>query len=346
GWDVIGVMIGWLLAEIVAVLVFGYASMAGLDVKSKDVGMASVLSFGLPSLAFQTIDVTIQNTDRIILLQLTNLSALAVYDVFLRILYMFSLVSLTVASATYPILTRIRVDLENAEDEEIPGRSMGEVVTTLVRYILILLLPAGTILALSSHAFLEILFGAQYANYPHASLSFSILVLSYVIWGVVYGLHAVLRSMEEKTFFVVTGVLVIGLEIVGSWFLISWFGLLGCALIRCSYIVILLLTSTGRLWQKGVRGFASISSSLLRISVSSLIAGLVTFFLAPPGIFGLVIVAALSLVVYLILLIVSREPRELDFRIARSLLPSALHWPIDKVENILFEHKEPTDESS
>ncbi|MBD3157216.1 MAG: oligosaccharide flippase family protein [Candidatus Lokiarchaeota archaeon] len=346
GWDVVGVMLGWLLAEIVAVLVFGYAAVSGIDVKSKDVGMTSVLSFGLPSLAFQTIDVTIQNTDRIILLQLTNLSALAVYDVFLRILFMFSLVSLTVSSATYPILTRIRVGLENTDEVHESGKSMGEVVTTLVRYILILLFPAGAILALNSHAFLQILFGAQYANYPGASLSFSILVFSYVVWGVVYGLHAVLRSMEEKMFFVVTGIAVIGLEIVGCWFLISWFGLLGCALIRCSYIFILLLTSVGRLWQKGVRGFSSIAKPVVRITGSSLIAGLVTYFIAPPGLIGLALIAVLSLGVYLLLLIISREPRELDFRIARSLLPSVLHWPINKVENILFEPEKSEEETA
>jgi O-antigen/teichoic acid export membrane protein len=344
GWDVVGVMMGWLLAEIVAVLVFGYAAVSGFDVKSEAVGMTSVLSFGLPSLAFQTIDVTIQNTDRIILLQLTNLAALAVYDVFLRILFMFSLVSLTVASATYPILTRIRVGLENTTEVDNSGRSMGEVVTTLVRYILILLLPAGAILALNSHAFLQVLFGSQYANYPDASISFSILVFSYVVWGVVYGLHAVLRSMEEKAFFVVTGVVVIGLEIVGCWFLISWFGLLGCALIRSSYIAILLLTSVGRLWQKGVRGFLSIGGSFARILVSSMIAGLVTYFLAPPGIIGLALVALLSLGVYLIILLLSREPRELDFRIARSLLPSVLHWPINRVEDFLFEAEQSAEE--
>jgi O-antigen/teichoic acid export membrane protein len=328
GMGVEGVMIGWLIGEVVAVLVFGSTAMRGLNVKSVAIKMTPVLAFALPNLAFQTIDVTIQNTDRLILLYLADLAALGVFDVILRILYMLSLVSLTIASSIYPILTRIRVSLDGKDW----GREMGNVITNLVRYILILLMPVAVIAALNSHVVLEVLFGISYATYPNASLSFAILVLSYALWGVIHAIHTTLRSMGEAKFFIAAGLGVIAFEIMGAWYLILWLGLLGSAIIRSLYVFILFIASWGRLRQKGVMGLGTIGVSVLKVGFASVIAGYLVYLVQPTGIIDLLFWVLCGAALYFLLLFGLREPRALDFQIARSVLPMRLHGIVKMIE--------------
>ena len=330
GMGVEGVMIGWLIGEVVAVVVFGSAAMHDLDTKSVTLEMTPILAFALPNLAFQAIDVTIQNTDRLILLHLTNLAALGVFDVILRILYMLSLVSLTIASSIYPILTRIRVRLESEGEDW--GRGMGNVVTNLIRYILILLLPVAVIAALNSYIVLEVLFGLPYAMYPNASLSFAILVLSYALWGVIHAIHTTLRSMGEAKFFILAGLCVIVFEIIGAWYLILWLGLLGSAIIRSLYVFLLFIASWGRLRQKGVTGLGSMGASALKIGSASVLAGLLVFFMQPIGVIDLVFWTLCGATLYTLLLFAFREARTLDFQIARSVLPAKLHGVVERIE--------------
>jgi O-antigen/teichoic acid export membrane protein len=332
GMGVEGVMIGWLIGEVVAVLVFGSAAIRGLNVKSVAMEMTPVLAFALPNLAFQTIDVTIQNTDRLILLYLTDLAALGVFDVILRILYMLSLVSLTIASSIYPILTRIRVSLDSEGEDW--GREMGNVITNLVRYILIFLMPVAIIAALNSYVVLEVLFGVSYATYPNASLSFAILVISYALWGVIHAIHTTLRSMGEAKFFILAGLSIIAFEIIGAWYLILWLGLLGSAIIRSLYIFLLFFASWGRLRQKGVMGLGTIGVSVLKVGFASVIAGIFVYLVQPTGVIDLLFWVVCGAALYFLLLLGFREARALDFQIARSVLPMRLHGLVKNIERI------------
>jgi O-antigen/teichoic acid export membrane protein len=298
--------------------------------------MAPVLAFALPNLVFQTIDVSIQSTDRLILLTLTDLATLGVFDVFLRILYMLSLVSLTIASSIYPVLTRIRLRLQEDEDW---GESMGTVIVALVRYIIILLLPVAVVVALNSHAVLEILFGLSYADFPDATLSFSLLVLIYALWGVIHAIHTSLRSMGEAQFFIAAGIGIIAFEIVGSWYLTAWLGLLGSAITRTLYVLLLFLASWGRLKQKGVRGLSGTVSSVVKVGVASFLAGLLVFLASPIGIIELAIWLLLAIGVYFLLLFVFREVKVIDFQLARAVLPRFMHGLLKRIENVYFRSK-------
>ncbi|NHI82936.1 MAG: hypothetical protein EAX81_01345 [Candidatus Thorarchaeota archaeon] len=337
GFGVAGVMLGWLGGELVAVLVFVTAASRNLEYSSTAIKMGPVLAFALPNLAFQTIDVAIQSTDRLILLNLMGLTALGVFDVFLRILYMFSLVSLTIASSIYPVLTRIRLKLEEKDDS---GSAMGGVVVALVRYIIILLLPVAVIIALNSFTVLEVLFGLPYADFPDAVLSFSLLVLVYTLWGVVYAIHTALRSMGEARFFIIVGVFIIAFEIVGCWYLTSLFGLLGSVLVRCTYITLLFIASWARLKQRGLRGLGRTVISLGKVGTASALAGLIVFIASPSGIIELGLWLLVSIFAYSIFLFLFREMKDIDFQLARAVLPSSLHGLVSRVERIYFKSPE------
>ncbi|GAG65881.1 unnamed protein product, partial [marine sediment metagenome] len=194
GFGVIGVAYGWLAGEVIVVLILGTAALSGLPDKGSTIDMRPVLAFAIPSLLFQVVDVTIQNTDRIILLVLTDLQALGVYDVILSILFMMSFLSLAIATSIYPVLTRFRLKADQREDIK---KKIGTAVSVLARYILILLVPISVIVSMNSSIVLASLFGSSYATYPNAVVSFSLLVLAYSVWGLTYALHTVLRSLSE-----------------------------------------------------------------------------------------------------------------------------------------------------
>jgi O-antigen/teichoic acid export membrane protein len=333
GVGVAGVVIGWLASEIVAVIIYGVYVTNGIPDSSTPMKMAPVLAFALPSLVFQAIDVTIQSIDRIILLHLTDLSSLGVYDVLLGALFLMSFVALAVSTSLYPILTNIRLGLARDEDG---GQEMGRVVAALLRYVMILLLPISIIVALNSGPILELLFGSTYANFPNASLSFSILIVSYALWGATYALHSVLRSMGEARFFVIVGLAVIAFEILGCWYLTQWLGLLGSALIRSVYILLLFLTALGRIRQKGVSGLSSVAVSVLKIVVIASISGMLVAFIAPTDAFGLLFWLALAFFLFIVMLFVVREINELDFRLLKSLAPRSMHRPIDWLRRLYF----------
>ncbi|MFW9814185.1 MAG: oligosaccharide flippase family protein, partial [Candidatus Thorarchaeota archaeon] len=191
GLGVVGVVYGWLAAEVIVVLVFYTAAKSDLPRQKSPIDMKPILVFAIPSLLFQTVDVTIQNTDRIILLILTNLEALGVYDVIVGLLFLMIFLSLALATSIYPILTRIR--LKTAHDGDFRDE-ISWAVSILVRYILILLIPFSIIISMNSNLVLTSLFGISYSTYPYANISLSVLVLAYSVWGLTYALHTVLRS--------------------------------------------------------------------------------------------------------------------------------------------------------
>jgi O-antigen/teichoic acid export membrane protein len=329
GMGIFGVALGWLCSEIIAVSIFGAASVAGLEKSSSSLEMRPILAFALPSLIFQAIDVTIQNTDRIILLYLEDLVALAVYDVILSILFMMSFLSLAIATALYPVLTRYRLKAEEVGDS---SQLLGPVVSRLSRYILVFLMPVSLIAALNSRIILNILFGAAYADYPFAALAFSMLVISYAIWGLTYALHSVLRSLSETRFFILSGTGVILFELIGCWYLTYMLGFIGCAIIRCLYIGILFLAAWARLRQHKIYWARLTIRPAVKISMAASIAALVTFILNPVSLPSLVFGVFASSFVYFFLLFLLREVSRQDFAIAKAILPTALHGVIDLVQ--------------
>ena len=331
GFRVAGVISGWLLGEITAVLVFGYAATRGLAKVSSAIDMRPILAFALPNLAFQAIDVTIQNADRLILQILVNLTALGVYDVFLRLLYMFSLLSLAIATSLYPLLTRARISSEHKDSER-----FNETVLVITRYILLFLMPIAVIVALNSRLILITLFAPGYAAYPNATIAFSILVLAYVLWGVVYGFLSVLRSLGESRFFIVSGLTVIGFELTASWYLTAQLGLLGSAVARALYITLLAIIAIHQLRHREIRKFRSLSGTLLRASFASTISGLLLFVVSPSNILTVILWFLVSFFLYLILLLLIGEARSIDFQIARALLPSRWEGMLDKLESRLL----------
>jgi O-antigen/teichoic acid export membrane protein len=331
GFGAMGVAIGWFIGEIIAVLVFGSVAMSGLPKVSSPIVMRPVLVFALSSMLFQTVDVTIQNTDRVILLRFTGLTSLGVYDIILGMLFLISFISLSVSSAVYPVLTRTRVGLQGLPGW---GRSMGRLISMLLRYIVMLLLPISAIASMNSHLVLSVVLGSAYADYPDASLSFSVLILSYVIWGVVYGIHAGLRSLGEVKFFAVVGFGIIFFEIASCWYLTSLLGLLGTAFVRAMYIALLCVTGLVRLRQRGIVGLASVGVSVCRIVAASVICGLLVYLAAPSSVPSFLFWMAIAMALYVLLLFLFGEITEHDFRIARYVLPSSLMPVVNRIQRV------------
>lgn len=333
GLGVFGVLLGWLAAELAAVALYSGFSVRGLPSQSARVDMRPVLIFAVPSLIFQTIDVTIQNTDRVILLHLTSLPTLGVYDVLLGVLFMMSFVSLAVSTSLYPVLTRIR---HSASGSGATDQATSLAVTMLVRYILILLLPVSVIAAVNAETVLLVLFGPSYAHFPGASLSFAMLAGFYSLWGLTYALHTVLRSMGEARFFWVVGLSVIVIEIVGCWQLTISFGLLGASVVRCLYITLLVVTASVRAKQIGVRVNRIVLKSALRIGAASLISAGIVWLVSPSGLVSTLLVLILAWTVMAVLLFLFREVQAIDFQVARSVLPKRLHGLVSRIERLYF----------
>jgi O-antigen/teichoic acid export membrane protein len=333
GFGVTGVLLGWFASEFIAVVLYGYSALKGIPRRENGLSMKPIIVFALPSLVFQAIDVTIQNTDRVILFIHTNLTTLAVYDVMLSLLFMMSFVSLTVSGALYPVMTRVR--LSSDEDTQTSDH-LAWALSQSVRYILILLLPVAMIVSLNSYMVLDLLFGPSYSNSPDAPISLSILVLIYVLWGVTYLLHSVLRSIGEKKFFLVTGICVVVFELVLAWILTSFFGLLGATIVRTLYVTLLFLLALGRMKQKDVTIDFESLSSIPRIVFSSIVSGLVVLLAAPLDLAWLGIWLIVSMLVYFLLLVITRATIRLDFRLAKSVLPSSIHRIIDRIERMVL----------
>jgi len=329
GFNVIGVAWGWLVAEMVAVVIFVRASLAALDSNSVGVDMRPILSFALPSLLFQTIDVTIQNTDRLILLSYNGLTALGVYDVILGLLFMMSFVSIAVATSLYPILTKIYYDSSRAEDQK---ASLNYSVSILSRYVFLILIPISVFVSINSSRILFILFGSAYATFPNASLSFSLLVIAYSLWGLTYALHVVIRTHSEARCFIITGLSVFLLELTLCIYLTSTLGLLGAALVRCIYIFFLFLTALIWLKRNGIIWLSSRVVSIAKILAASLPSSILLYLLSPTDLIELIGFGFISILLYIGLLFVIREVDSLDFKIARSLLPMRLHNILTRIE--------------
>jgi O-antigen/teichoic acid export membrane protein len=209
---------------------------------------------------------------------------------------------------------------------------MGTITSFLLRYVLILLIPVSVIVSLNAREILVLLFGSSYADYPNAAISFSLLVISYAFWGMVYAAHTVLRAMGEARFFLAVGLSVILFEIMLCMFLTSFLGLLGAALTRSAYILVLLITALARLHQKGARGLGVLGKSFIRIGLSAAIPGLLVRLIPVSGFLWFIYWLIVALLTYVLLLFLSREVNELDFRLAHSLLPTRTHGFLDRLK--------------
>jgi O-antigen/teichoic acid export membrane protein len=244
---------------------------------------------------------------------------------------MMSFLSLAIATSIYPILTRYRLKTIQGGDIK---NEIGGAVSVCARYILILLIPISVIVSINSSIVLTSLFGSSYATYPYATVSFSLLVLAYSLWGLTYALHTVLRSLSEAKFFIGVGIGVIFFEIIACWYFTLWLGLLGSALIRTMYIILLFLSSWIRLKQKGISWIRSTVPSFVRVTFAALIAGILVLFMVPQNIISLIFSLIIAGLVYILLLFILREINELDFRLARAVIPGFMHGAINRIQRI------------
>jgi O-antigen/teichoic acid export membrane protein len=321
GFGVNGVIAGWIIGEVAAVVIFGSVAASGLPSLKEPIQFLPVLAFALPSLLFQTVHVIIQSIDRIILLNMTNLGTLGVYDVLLGVLFMMSFVSLAISNALYPVLTHQR-SIES--DSENGDGSVGLLAAHLVRYITMLLLPLALIAAVNSYPLLRLLFGPPYADFPGAALSFSLLVMAYVLWGITYALHTTLRSLGEARFFALIGIVVIVFETIGCWYLTGLLGLLGAAIIRALYILVLFVSSFMRLRSRDIRLPRHMRGSFLRVVIASGVGSLPILLASPEGLVEFIFWGVMGLASYALLLFLLREVNELDFLVAEAILPGDL----------------------
>ncbi|MEM2143124.1 MAG: oligosaccharide flippase family protein [Candidatus Thorarchaeota archaeon] len=326
---VMGVVIGWATAELAEFVLYVNSSTKGLPSVSTKIDMRPVLAFGMPSLIFQTTDVAIQNLDRVILFYQTDLSVLGVYDVLLGLLFMMSFVSISISVSLYPILTRVQHTVSSSRRE---NDALSHATSMLLRYVLLLLLPGAIIVAVNAELVLQGLVGSSYAHFPYASLSFASLIIFYVLWGLVYALHSVLRSVGESRYFWSVSLFVIFVEVVGCWYLTAALGLLGASVTRCFYITLLFLTAVGRARQRGVRLSGSLVGSAVRIGSASLLSGYLMLLVSPSGLLPVLSFILLSLAVTAALLFLLREIRHYDLDVVRAVVPSRLQGLLNRLE--------------
>ncbi|MHA1907858.1 MAG: oligosaccharide flippase family protein [Candidatus Thorarchaeota archaeon] len=333
GFGVFGVAIGWFLGEVIGFIVFSVSSRYKLPSEKRKIQMIPILGFALPSLAFQTVDVTIQNVDRLILLTLTSLDTLGVYDVMLSLLFMMSFLSLSVSTSLYPILTRIQYSSEAQTDTH---KETARTTSLLIRYILILLVPVSVVLAMHAERILTIFVGVSYSGYLNASLSFAILSLAYLLWAVTYSLHSVLRSKGEKRFFVIVGIFVISFELIGCWILTSFIGLLGTSIIRAMYIGVLFATAAIAVHRSNPLDFSILGNTTLKVGLSSILCSAVVYVIAPADIISLVILGLCLIFLYIGFLFIMKEFTRLDFTLASSIFPDSMKRFLQRVERLYF----------
>ncbi|MHA1636973.1 MAG: lipopolysaccharide biosynthesis protein, partial [Candidatus Thorarchaeota archaeon] len=260
---------------------------------------------------------------------LTDLPTLGVYDVVLGILFMMSFVSLAVSISLYPVLTRLRLDeSDSAKKDEATTLAVGH----LVRYISILLFPLAIIATMNSERILFFLFGTSYSGYPDASLSFSILLIVYVLWGITYAFHTVLRSMGEIRFFIAAGIGIIIIEIIACWYLTAMFGLLGAVSVRVVYVILLFVISYIRLRQRDIHLTRTSLYSVSKILTASLVAALVVYLTTPDNIVFFGLMTFVALLLYILCLFGIREIKVIDFRMLRILFPERSHKIITRIE--------------
>jgi len=339
GYGSLGVVLGWLISEVVAVAVLSVASTRGLSPSPGSIALRPIFAFALPQLLFQTVDVTIQNTDRIILLQMTDLANLGVYDVFLRLLSMLSLVALTISGSLYPVLTRARLSSSEGQSSERFGRA----VTLVVRYVVMLVLPVSIIAAVNSRLTLSVLFGLTYADFPNPSapvapLAFSILVLSYALWAVTYALQVSLKSMGEARYFLFSGLAIIIFEIAACYLLVSLLGLLGSALARAAYIGLLFVSTVVRMHQLDVTWYRGLAVLSAKILASALLGSIIVFMVGPLGTIQFLIWIAIAGAIYVIGLFLLRAIEAFDFRVMRSVLPRRVHPLVGRIESAYLKY--------
>ncbi len=325
GFGVFGVIVGWLIGEVSAVLIFGIAAMIDLPPTSINTSMKAVLSFSLPSLIFQLLDVIIQNADRVILLHLTNLSALGVYDILLGLLFMLSFFALAVSTSVYPYLANAIVQ----DDDELEQVKLEYAISKILKYLFIFLLPISMVIMFNSATILEILYGTSYSNYPNAGISLALLSFGYVFWGITYSFHNTLRSLGEKRFFLTIGISVITFEIIACWFLTLWLGLFGCAIVRVIYITILFLSAWKKITTYGVYPFKYSVHTLIRVFPLSIAISFLILVARPISLLQLVVFVSSGFLVYLISLILLRTFSNSDFVLVKQILPSFLHNTLD-----------------
>ncbi|MHA1216765.1 MAG: hypothetical protein ACTSPX_05535 [Candidatus Thorarchaeota archaeon] len=140
--------------------------------------------------------------------------------------------------------------------------------------------------------------------------------------------------MGEAAFFLVTGLAIIVFEVLGCWYLTSLYGLLGSAIVRCAYVFLLLVASLVRVRQRGIRGLSRLARPLLKVSVASILSGLFVLFMGPRNLLECAVWCCLGLLIYAVLLLLLREVRDVDFRVARHILPTRLHGVVNAVERV------------
>ena len=318
-YAITGVLVGWILGDVVLLIFALQQSMRALRVGGArgEFSLSELVRYSLYTLLSALIGFSVNQADKIFTLARQGLPELAVYNVAIVAASLAGLAPYALLTVLLPVLSSLHAAKRT--------RQMHQMILANTRYVSIVVLPVAFGFASIMGVALRI-FGPEYVAGLVPSVIVSV-VTGLTAVGAVYA-GALLAVGELKWF---TGANAIGLGglVVVSYFLTPIFGLSGPALGRATLMALVALVYGIALWRRGFFEFDL--RAFLCAAAGSAVMGVVVFFalsfahsflaklvmLPFVVIFGaLVYLASLR---FLRLLIID------DLKLLRDLLPMRLH---------------------
>lgn len=230
GYGIAGILLGWLIGDLIAMLLALHATLPFLSKHSANHPLKPLLRYSLPLYGTSLLNYFSNSIDRYLILLLAGTFALGIYSPSIAAAGTVGIVTGSISGALFPVLSEIYGKFDE--------KAVSEASLRASRYMFLTFTPLAIGLAASAHPVISLFVGDRYLP---AALPMAIIAIAMALTSGSVVVNNALLSLGLTRIFLLASIVAIVTDISVSLLLIGPFGNVGAAIARASLTGVLFL---------------------------------------------------------------------------------------------------------
>lgn len=317
GLDLLGVIMGWVIADLIGVFIslFFVPSSFEKTRSLHDFPFSELIRFSLPLYGASIVVYLSTTIDKLVILSLSNLEVLGVYSIAIAAVNAIGIVSTSLGGSLFPKLTQIQSQYgENA---------LKYATAKASKYVFLINVPLAMGLAAVAYPTIKVFFGESYAV---GWLSLTIVSLAVAMSSGSTIVSNLLLSLGETRIILEANIVAVTIGATLCVLLVAFQGDVGAAIGRASLISVAFVYTAHRLRNKsGLHlDIEAFGKSLICSTIMALVVTLSQLLLNNAHL--LPIYVATGVIIYILMLRLLKAVDKQDVQLLKEILPNRFQW--------------------
>ena len=325
GMGISGIVIGYIIGDTTALLVFGYILRTPIFKMGRQRIMTTLFKYSFPLYGSSILTFLSTNVDYYLVLILSTLSIAGIYSPAVLIGTVLLMILTSLEQTLLPFFSHLygKTDIESLKSKS----------TVVSRYLFLIYLPLGFAAFASCPVIITGIFGERYTESIYPSM---IIILGITLTSVGTVFNNVLKTIGRTRIFFASTLCALSVQLFISGFTIPVIGAIGAAMARSSAYAIMLIVPAYRL--KQIAGLPYDRKALEMGLIGSIVVAFSVFtvnsILINP--YCLSVSLPVGFMSYLVTLRLTHAMNSKDFEIMNNILSGKIKWPLMVITKIVL----------